>query len=526
MDFDWLADPTAWVGLGTLVVLEIILGIDNLVFIAILADKLPPEQRERARLLGLSLALLMRLGLLAAMSWIVTLERPLFHILDSGISGRDIIMLSGGLFLIFKATVELHEKLEGGAGDREGHRAQAVFWQVIAQIVVLDAIFSLDSVITAVGMVQHLTVMMIAVVIAIGVMMLSSRPLMSFVSRHPTVVILCLGFLLMIGFSLVVEGFGFHIPKGYLYAAIGFAILIEAFNQLARHGYRRRVSTMDLRDRTASAVLRLLGGGRPGPHSPEEMAALASTAETAALFAPEERTMIERVMRLGERSVRSIMVPRPDVDWLDAEDPPETVLDEVRSSGHSRYPVARGDLDRLLGIVGAKDLLEQQRAGRPLDLASLVREPLYVTDSASVLKLLENFRVSGVHLAVVVDEHGSFEGLVTPADILVAIAGALPEGEAERPAIVRQEDGSWLLDGSLTIDEAEAALNLRGLGGDGDYVTLAGFVLHGLGRVPEISDTLRWQGWTFEVVALEGRRIERVKATPPGVQGSAQGSAK
>mgnify|MGYP002041560731 FL=1 len=232
---EWLLDPAAWVGLLTLVVLEIVLGIDNLIFIAILADKLPPAQRDRARIMGLSLALIMRLGLLSVMSWLVTLTTPLFSVGPLSPSGRDLILMVGGLFLLFKGTMELHERLEGGqhAGS-SGPRVYASFWVIVTQIVVLDAVFSLDSVITAVGMVDHLAIMMIAVIIAIGIMLLASKPLTRFVNAHPTVVVLCLGFLLMIGFSLLAEAFGFKVPKGYLYAAIGFSVAIEALNQVAR----------------------------------------------------------------------------------------------------------------------------------------------------------------------------------------------------------------------------------------------------------------------------------------------------
>jgi len=210
---EWLLDPAAWVGLLTLVVLEIVLGIDNLIFIAILADKLPPAQRDRARIMGLSLALIMRLGLLSVMSWLVTLTTPLFTVGPVSPSGRDLILMVGGLFLLFKGTMELHERLEGGqhAGS-SGPRVYASFWVIVTQIVVLDAVFSLDSVITAVGMVDHLAIMMIAVVIAIGIMLLASKPLTRFVNAHPTVVVLCLGFLLMIGFSLLAEAFGFKVP--------------------------------------------------------------------------------------------------------------------------------------------------------------------------------------------------------------------------------------------------------------------------------------------------------------------------
>ena len=226
MIFEWMSDPSAWVGLLTLVILEIVLGIDNLVFIAILAEKLPPEQRNTARIVGLLLALCMRLVLLASIAWVMTLTNPLFQVFDHAFSGRDLILLFGGVFLLFKGTMELRERLEHKPILKEENPVHATFWMVIIQIVVLDAVFSLDSVITAVGMVKHLPVMMIAVVIAVGIMLWVSKPLMHFVNRHPTVVILCLCFLMMIGFSLVVEGFGYHIPKGYLYAAIGFSVLM------------------------------------------------------------------------------------------------------------------------------------------------------------------------------------------------------------------------------------------------------------------------------------------------------------
>lgn len=232
---EFLLDPGIWVGLLTLIVLEIVLGIDNLVFIAILADKLPPEQRDKARIIGLSLALLMRLGLLFAIAWLVTLTKPLITVFDWTFSGRDLILLFGGLFLLYKAVSELHERMEG---KPEVHVTTNVvyasFTAVVAQIVVLDAVFSLDSVITAIGMVDNIYVMMIAMIVAMVVMLVASKPLTSFVNRHPTVIILCLSFLLLIGISLIAEGFGFHIPKGYIYSGIGVAIVIEAFNQFSQ----------------------------------------------------------------------------------------------------------------------------------------------------------------------------------------------------------------------------------------------------------------------------------------------------
>ncbi|WP_256124766.1 TerC family protein, partial [Cronobacter malonaticus] len=306
---EWIADPSIWAGLATLIVLELVLGIDNLVFIAILAEKLPPAQRDRARVTGLILAMIMRLGLLASVSWLVTLTTPLLTIKSFSFSARDLIMLLGGLFLLFKATVELNERLEGKDTENPTQRRGARFWAVVAQIVILDAVFSLDSVITAVGMVDHLAVMMAAVIIAVSLMLLASKALTRFVNNHPTIVILCLSFLLMIGFSLIADGFGFHIPKGYLYAAIGFSIIIEALNQLAIFNRRRFLSTANqtLRQRTTEAVMRLISGKKEDADLDPQTASLIADYDNHPLFNRQEQLMIERVLNLNQRPVSSIM---------------------------------------------------------------------------------------------------------------------------------------------------------------------------------------------------------------------------
>jgi predicted tellurium resistance membrane protein TerC len=224
-----LLSPEAWLGLLTLTVLEIVLGIDNIIFISILAGKLPPEQQARARRVGLAGAMVTRIALLAALAWIVRLTAPLFHVLGHPFSGRDLILVAGGLFLIAKSTREIHEGLEGDA-DRAGGRARATFAAVVGQIVLLDIVFSLDSVITAVGMARHLPVMIAAVVLAVGVMMFAAAPISHFVHRHPTVKMLALSFLLMIGVALIADGLGQHIAKGYIYFAMGFSVFVEMLN--------------------------------------------------------------------------------------------------------------------------------------------------------------------------------------------------------------------------------------------------------------------------------------------------------
>ena len=226
---DWMTQPESWIALLTLTVLEIVLGIDNVIFISILVGKLPQAQQAKARRLGLGLAMFLRIGLLASLAWMVKLTAPLFTVLGQEISGRDLILLVGGLFLLFKATREIHERLEGEEGEASA-RVAASFGAIIFQILLLDIVFSLDSVITAVGMANQLAIMVIAVVLAVAVMMVAAGPIGGFVARHPTVKMLALSFLLLIGMSLIAEGFDFHIPKGYVYFAMGFSVFVEALN--------------------------------------------------------------------------------------------------------------------------------------------------------------------------------------------------------------------------------------------------------------------------------------------------------
>ena len=243
---DWMTNPEIWIALATLTALEVVLGIDNVIFISILAAKLPVEQQARARRLGLGLAVFIRIGLLFSLAWIIRLTAPWFTVVGQEISGRDLILLLGGLFLLTKSTHEIHQKLEG----EDGHvstRTAASFGSVIVQILLLDIVFSLDSVITAVGMANHIAVMVAAVVIAVGFMLVFAGPISSFVEHHPTVKMLALSFLLLIGVALIAEGFDQHIPKGYIYFAMAFSLGIEMLNLRLR----RPVKPVKLRERIA-----------------------------------------------------------------------------------------------------------------------------------------------------------------------------------------------------------------------------------------------------------------------------------
>jgi len=501
---EFLLDPGIWVGLITLITLEIVLGIDNLVFIAILAEKFPPEQRDKARVIGLSLALFMRLGLLFAISWLVTLTEPLITIFDKTFSGRDLILLGGGLFLVYKAVGELHEKMEGKPEVKvTTNVVYAGFTAVVAQIVILDAVFSLDSVITAIGMVDNIYVMMVAMVVAMMVMLLASKPLTAFVNRHPTVVILCLSFLLLIGISLIAEGFGFHIPKGYIYSGIGVAIAIEAFNQFGQRNVAKHEAKIPLRHRTADSILKLMGG-RVETSSPD------MNAEAQETFADEERYMIGGVLTLAERSVASIMTPRGHISWVNLDDSPEQIREKILSVPHSLFPVCRGSLDKVISVVRAKELLDVLEEPEALKTLIKRHRPIFIFENMKVIDAINTLRTSKGSLVLVSDEFGHVQGLISPLDVFEAIAGEFPDAD-EQLDLVRVDDTHWIASGMLDLYQLELELGMLDLiEEDAGYISVAGLILDKTNGHVEVGTTLEHQQVTFQVTEMENNRIKSV----------------
>ena len=414
--------------------------------------------------------------------------------------------------LFRSATMELHERLEGHVTERVGKATYAQFWPIVAQIVVLDAVFSLDAVITAVGMVEHLAVMMIAVVISIGLMIIASKPLTNFVNAHPTVIMLCLGFLMMIGFSLTAEGLGFHIPKGYLYAAIGFSILIELFNQIARSRRKKSLhGSRPMRERTAHAVMRLLGGRKlEADEVGEEIADLSEGSQTDAVFGRRERIMISEVLQLAERPIRSVMTPRAEVDHVDLAATQAEIHTRLMHSSYSRLPLIRdGRIDEPLGFVHKKELYKELLTGNQPNLETMVRKAVNLLESFTILNALEQMRKESTHIAFVVNEFGDFIGIITMTDILESIAGELPDAsEVEGPNIVAEGDG-FMVNGALNLSQIRERIGFQARATE-DYQTMAGLVVSLLDRLPHTGDQLSWEGWNMTVVDVEERRVKKV----------------
>ena len=344
-------------------------------------------------------------------------------------------------------------------------------------------------------------------------MVLAAAPLLEFVERHPTVIVLCLGFLLMIGLSLLADGLGYHIPKGYMYAAIGFSVAVEACNQWALRSRRRRYSMRDMRESTARVILNLLGGGVPGGGEAQlEAAALAGDAN-GQLFAPKERDMVARVIRLGGRTARFIMIPRQRVEWLDSNADRATATRFAAASRMAWLPVQRRDTDEVLGVVHPGDILLQEQQGigsREWDLKNFVRPAPTIFEHTPLPTILEDFRTHPAPLAFVRDEYGGVVGIITPAELLSMLAGQMGDMPAG-PEVCRRPDGSWVFPGRLAVDLFASWLGVS-LPPRLFSATLGGLILERLGRIPEQGARLRYQGWELEITRMDRRRIDEVRA--------------
>lgn len=497
-------------GLATLIVLELVLGIDNLVFVAILAGKLPPHRRDRARVVGLGLALAMRLLMLAgAAGFMRTAGRPAVSVLGLEMSWRDVVLFAGGVFLLVKATHEIHRTLEGGKTHETTSRRTPSFTVTIVQIVVLDAIFSADAVITAVGMVESLWVMMAAVIVSMAIMIAASKPLTAFVTRHPTVIVLCLCFLLLIGCSLMVEALGIHVPKTYLYAAIGFSLFIETLNQVGVHRRRRSLMSMPSRERAAEVIERLLSPGPGGGNSAVRTEEPSDVREPIGELPPDESGMIRGIMSLSSLPVRAIMTLRPEIVWLKADSGIDAVRDALIESGRSRVLLCGRDLDDVLGVIDVRAALRTM-AGRPdVDVRTLAERPMYVMRTMTTSRLTEEMRRRDERFAIVTDAQGAIEGVVTTMDVFAVIAGDLADDEDDDLIEAATDDGMTVR-GLTRIADIENHFG-RAIGRtDRNYETVAGHLLEIAGCIPARDDRYDDAGLRFTVIEVDGRRIEKV----------------
>ncbi len=513
-DFNWVLDPTAWIGLLTLTVIQTVLGIDNLLFIAILSAKLPRREAKMARYIGLGGALGIRIVLMLSAAYIVAISKPLFTIYDFECTTRDLMMLFGGLFLIYKGTQELHGKLEANPLEEELSVSKAVvqsFSVVVSQIAILDVLFSADAIVTAIGMTHHAYIMIIAVTVATVLLIWASSAISEFVTKHPTLVILCLGFLMLIAFSLILEAFHIYISKGYLYSAMGFSILIETFNQISRKNLLQLKRNNTARQTAAHLVLRLLGSKASVMPSIQE--AIVSTPDEE-IFNAQEKEMVSRVLQLSSLPVKAVMTARPDLEMLKIDGSTTYVTKKVTQFSKSRLIAYKnGFKDQPLGVVSRANILSCLLQGKTSvsDLSKQIVEPLHLPETISILRALEQFRQNKKYFAFIFDEFGVFEGVVTLHDIVEEVTGEMPL-RTETPEIVKigESGNSFIVDGDTTLSDLEHVTKLSLMPSE-YYQTIAGYVLDRLQRMPKIGESLNCEDWIIEVVNADATSIKTLK---------------
>lgn len=515
-DIAWLLDPTAWVGLLTLTVIQTVLGIDNLLFIAILSAKLPPKQAKQARYLGLGGALVIRIILMLSAAYIVAISKPLFTIYDFECTSRDLMMLAGGLFLIYKATQELHGKLEA-ADVEEAMTVNKVVVQsfavVVSQIIILDVLFSADAIVTAIGMTNHGYIMIISVTIASVLLIWASGAISEFVTKHPTLVILCLGFLLLIAFSLILEAFHIYVSKGYLYSAMGFSILIESFNQISRKNLLQLKKNNTARQTAATIVLRLLGS-RPDDMPTLKDAIISAPEED--IFNSQEQEMVSRVLQLSTLPVKAVMTARPDLQMIKIDGSTTSVIKKAMQCTRSRLIAYKnGFKDQPLGFIVRANLLGQMLQGNTAvgDIERQIVQPIHLPETISILKALEQFKKNKKYFGFVFDEFGVFEGVVTLQDILEEITGEMPS-RTETPEILPydESESAYRVDGDTILSDLERETGLA-ISANEHYQTIAGYVLDRFQRVPKQGEKLEVDGWTIEVSSADLTSINVLKLT-------------
>ncbi|MCR3756307.1 MAG: putative inner membrane protein [Candidatus Westeberhardia cardiocondylae] len=423
-----LINPSMLVGLLALIILEIVLGIDNIFFIIVLTRKLPPKKRKSARIVGLIFALIMRLGLLSWISWMVTFTKPLFQIFTVSFSGRDLILLFGGIFLLFKTITELHERLKNKIRDKDSEKNYSGFWTIILQIVFLDAIFSLDAAVTAVGMVNNVSIMMIAVIISILIMLHFLDFLTKFINAHQEIIILCLGFLLIIGLSLILEGFGLHVPKGYLYFSIGFSALIELFNQIAFRNFIKYKFFESSKTCTRETILPFMDKICIKSRYYDYIMNINTQNVIYSSFKKfysenKKPLMMNKNFSLYSKTLRSIMTPRNKINWLDCKCSSDELLIQLMNTSHNIFPACNGKLDQLIGIISAKDIILAIEQGKNIRNFISNNPAIVVLEDLNILYLLNKFQQKQNNMFIVCDIYGVVQGLITPVDILKEILG-------------------------------------------------------------------------------------------------------
>jgi len=510
-------DPsTTLIDLLVLIIIEVVLGLDNLIFLTILIKKLPPQHRTQARILGLFLSVLIRILFLSLLSWSTSLINPFYSNQYFTCSIRQTILFFGGIFLSCMALLELYNKIFYKKKEKIKKKKYSKLWTIVFQLVLLDTIFSLDSIITAIGIINNIILMSLAVIISMFFMLFISKSLKKFMTTYQAIFMVCLSFLFMIGISLILESFNLNIPKNYLYFAVGFATFIEFFNQLSKYHFSLYQYSRPIRTRILEKVFKILKNEKKKNkkffNSKNKINNQKNSSIKDIEFDKEEKYMIYSLLNLAIRPIKSIMTPRAEVSWININTPHAEIKKKLLETPHSLFPVCKGELDSIIGVVRAKELLSVIENKKNVLKFVSKNLPIIISENINPINLLKILKKSKGNIVIIINKFNIVQGLITPLDFLKAIAGDFPDAD-ETPDIIKEKN-SWLVKGQTDLNSLQQLLKIKNFSDDKiKHASIAGLLIEKKGSMPIQGDIIKISSFHFNIVKIKNYKIDLIRIT-------------
>nr|BET44345.1 MAG: TerC family protein [Candidatus Aschnera chinzeii] len=509
----WINDPTMWAGLFTLIILEIILGIDNLLFITIFVEKLPMPLNNKARITGLFCALVMRIVLLFSFTFIISFTTPIISFAKYNFSARDLLIFFGGCFLLFKASSELNERLRDKEDKINRKSKTAKFWSVVIQIIILDAIFSLDSVITAIGIIDNIHLMIIAIVISIALMIIASKGLIIFVNNHPNIIIICLVFLFMIGIVMITDSLGYEISKSYLYISLGVAIFIEICNELYSLNQSNLFKKKFFYNNNAKYILQILNYERTiSNHIYSNSNFNCSTIDIMNL---QDYQIVLLLLQFTQRTVNSIMIPINYADSIAMYSSKQQLLSLLKSTNHTNLVIVGDSLSNIpIGIVNIREIIKQYLNKKKIDLYKIIKQPLIFFEKLSLFDALQQFANTNISFAFVIDQLGVIKGILTLSDIINTITTnvVISSKKFDLRYHVKHYNNSMLVNSMMRIEDLKLYIPIT-IDKIRSYETIGGLLMSRLQKIPVVGDYIIIDNWIFEVFEATTIKLKKILIT-------------
>ncbi|VFP83699.1 TerC family protein [Buchnera aphidicola] len=515
-------DPSAWAGLFTLIFLEIILNIDNIIFISILSKKLPENQRNQARYTGLILALFMRFGLLIIASQLINLTKPIIANKFFIFSIKEIILLIGGIFLFLKSIFELLDNIKNVDFKSKKNKTTENFWYVVFQIVILDAIFSIDSVMMAVGMIDNLFIMISAVTISTILMIFLSQLFIKFINSQKNIIILCLSLLLMISLNLIIESLGLYIPKEYLYTTIGFSLFVELMNQIKIRNIIIQQSKEPFRKKISRVIFNIINTTNKNNQNkkknlvdyqniPNNNKIYLKNTNCSNTIQQKEIDIITNVLKLGNYLIQDIMIPKKDIIWIDITKNHEHIKHTVLNTPYSNLPICQNELNEIIGVVSTKKLIKIINNNEDIHNFAIQYPPIIILDIINIINILHLLRYSKHNMIIISNESGDIQGMIKPVDVFKLIVGKFLDSNY-KPEIIINKD-NWIIQGTTKLNNLKKILNIDFISSNNKCASIADFLINKYKKIPLTGTILYYKSYYFHILKSSSYQILLIKIT-------------